>query len=300
MFKSDKIVDAAAPTYGTSTRLAASTLMLLLVTTLVSCANTPGGNSRDTAALQNPAGTDIWYLVKPGDYLTQISIDLTGSRDHWRSIARINDLKNPNQLRIGMRLRIPGELLLARAETRIQQPPVLEGQQRSVQPQQAVLATRSTRHSQPSSTREPLVFQPSSLPGVKTASVRMIKVPLQTEFDIQPLGRNSLNNPRSADESRVSSAVSTGIRPQMRPTPPAAPGKVPQMVRVIGSYYPKGIYAQPFSYSPLLMRVAPGTTMRLQRTLGDWLQVETDNGLGFLRQSDAELLDATTAGQVSS
>ena len=61
-------------------------------------------------------------------------------------------------------------------------------------------------------------------------------------------------------------------------------------IRVIGSYYPKGVYQQPASYSKLMMRVAPGTIFELEQEVNDWYKVVTDQGVGYIRMVDGTLI----------
>ncbi len=64
----------------------------------------------------------------------------------------------------------------------------------------------------------------------------------------------------------------------------------PPQIRVIGSYYPKGVYQQPASYSKLMMRVAPGTIFELEQEVNDWYKVVTDQGVGYIRMIDGTLV----------
>ncbi|MDO6460114.1 LysM peptidoglycan-binding domain-containing protein [Granulosicoccaceae sp. 1_MG-2023] len=51
------------------------------------------------------------YIVQSGDSLSAIARKTTGDGDNWRAIAQYNDIRNPNHLRVGDPLMIPGELL---------------------------------------------------------------------------------------------------------------------------------------------------------------------------------------------
>lgn len=64
-----------------------------------------------------------------------------------------------------------------------------------------------------------------------------------------------------------------------------------QSIKVVGSYYPKGIYAEPQTSSQLLLRATPGTIFALNSTIDGWFKIETDTGTGFIRHADATLLD---------
>ncbi len=48
------------------------------------------------------------YVVKPGDTLSKIATSKLGSAGQWRVIAELNGLVNPNRIRVGQRLKLPG------------------------------------------------------------------------------------------------------------------------------------------------------------------------------------------------
>lgn len=60
----------------------------------------------------------------------------------------------------------------------------------------------------------------------------------------------------------------------------------PAHVRVRGSYYPKAVYRQADFSSELLMRVSPGTAIRVSRAMGPWYEVLTDKGTGYMHSRD--------------
>ena len=61
-------------------------------------------------------------------------------------------------------------------------------------------------------------------------------------------------------------------------------------VQIVGSYYPKGIYQQPASYSELVMRAAPGAVFELEYLANNWYKIVTENGIGYLRQDDGKIV----------
>lgn len=48
------------------------------------------------------------YVVKPGDSLSKIATSKLGSAGQWRVIAELNGIINPNRIRVGQRLQLPG------------------------------------------------------------------------------------------------------------------------------------------------------------------------------------------------
>jgi LysM repeat protein len=50
------------------------------------------------------------YIVKPGDTLSKIATSKLGSAGKWRVIAELNGIVNPNRIRVGQRLQLPGSV----------------------------------------------------------------------------------------------------------------------------------------------------------------------------------------------
>jgi len=50
------------------------------------------------------------YIVKPGDTLSKIATGKLGAAGQWRVIAELNGIINPNRIRVGQRLQLPGSV----------------------------------------------------------------------------------------------------------------------------------------------------------------------------------------------
>jgi len=61
-------------------------------------------------------------------------------------------------------------------------------------------------------------------------------------------------------------------------------------IKVVGSYYPKGIYTEAAAHSKLIIRASPGTLFVLDRQINDWYKIETTAGSGYIRTSDAVIV----------
>lgn len=48
------------------------------------------------------------YTVKPGDTLSKLAIQFYGDMSRWPQIAAANGIENPNLIRVGQQLNIPG------------------------------------------------------------------------------------------------------------------------------------------------------------------------------------------------
>jgi LysM repeat protein len=51
-----------------------------------------------------------FYIVNPGDTLSKIATSKLGSAGKWRLIAELNGIINPNKIRVGQRLQLPGKV----------------------------------------------------------------------------------------------------------------------------------------------------------------------------------------------
>lgn len=100
--------------------------------------------------------------------------------------------------------------------------------------------------------------------------------PDATDVKVAPVTSNRTFQLERMDESDIGNTQTEGV------TPPR--------IKVIGTYYPKGVYQQPASYSRLMMRVAPGTVFELDREVNDWYKVITSEGIGYLRTIDGKLI----------
>ena len=95
----------------------------------------------------------------------------------------------------------------------------------------------------------------------------------------------------------VVTPINTNRDFQLNPIDPNAPKPVRNYagdgtkIKVIGSYYPKGIYTEPAAYSKLILRAAPGTLFVLDSQVNDWYKIETDSGSGYIRTSDAAIVE---------
>lgn len=88
----------------------------------------------------------------------------------------------------------------------------------------------------------------------------------------------------------VVSAVEANRAFELAPLDASNGFDVERFVKVVGTYFPIALYAEPSSASRLVMRVAPGTVFPLDREIGDWLKLDTEAGPAFLRGSDGELV----------
>ncbi len=250
---------------------------LILAAALASaCTTTP--KTTEPVAVQAPVvQSDIQYIVSRGERLAGISHTLTGSQNNWQAIADFNNISNPRLLKSGTVLTIPGYLL---SPTDLSTAVASEAASAPVTQKTTVVASQQPN---PKSSQSPdkrvrggkiVVYQPTALPGPKKVKVKTARVDVNRKFE--------------QNRTKIGSVVvsSAGDSPDI------APDNRSEWVLVVGSYYPKGVYQKPDSTSRILVRVAPGSRLRLGGRTDGWLQVETDKGIGYIRTADAEILAA--------
>lgn len=254
-------------------------LLFVIASLLTACATKP---ERDDEGWRG-AGASVRvmeYVVRPGDSLASIAREMTGNVYNWVAIADFNNITEPSVIQVGDLVWVPSELLLAEnqtlatttvpvnvAFTNPEQVAVTE--EPVVMPVAAESETSTTRANTRKTGTEP-IFQPSALPGVKQATVTTQPVVINRTFDIS---RSS----NLATQNTVGGFI---------------------IIQVTGSTYPKGIYAQPFSHSPLLMQAQPGAKFTLDQQLGDWLRINTEKGPGYIRSRDAKMVGASYTTKV--
>ncbi|MFK7854141.1 MAG: LysM peptidoglycan-binding domain-containing protein [Granulosicoccus sp.] len=244
----------------TSSNLLAAIGMLTLM--LQGCASGPFGNTK-SAQTSDTLPPDIQYTVEKGDRLASISLAITGDMSHWQDIANYNDIVDPRKLRVGTVLFIPASLISTEDAQTLNAE--LDRQQ-SDKSQSIEAASRPvTRVSLPASNALAVV-QSSADADETQADVVLQPVVINRSFELNPIDKSELALSEQSDLA-------------------------PPQVKVIGSYYPKGIYTQPASYSTLIMRVAPGTIFELEREVNDWYKVVTTQGIGYLRTVDGIIVD---------
>lgn len=121
-----------------------------------------------------------------------------------------------------------------------------------------------------------IVYQPTAMPGPRLVKVQTSPVRVSRSFS---------GNPYNPAHVPVGSRI-----------PQQAPDELSRWILVSGNYTPKGIYLRPDSSSRILTRVAPGSRLRLEKTIDGWHKVETEQGIGYLRGHDAKILASTKPG----
>lgn len=236
-------------TKSTSTlRISICALIALAAT---GCATTNPTNSAPEAAHVTPKS--YTYQVKPGDRLSDIALSITGNIADWKSIASFNGIDDPRSLAAGDTLVIPNDLLpeslshKAKTHDSVAQVAANTRSPLSVPTGNSVSVARATK--------------------VSNEQITVFPVSVNRSFNLQPIVKRSDKQGISASNSQYDS--------------------LPPTVTVLGTYYPIGVYAEPANYSQLVKRVAPGTQFQLHSEVNDWYKIVTEDGYGYIRQSDS-------------
>ncbi len=219
-----------------------------------------GSQQASVLTLNKPA--DIKHTVGAQERLIDISLKYTGSKAHWQAIADHNGITDPRLLRIGSTLTIPASLL--QHNTSALKPST--AQQSTFQlPTSADTSIAPT--SSPLAIKRALSRPASKRPPERQAedAVFIQKVSTNRSFDLNPI-----------DETTVASRTHSAL-------PDAK-------VKVVGTYYPKGIYRQPANYSDLILRALPGTLFQLEDLTNGWYKIVTSQGVGYLRKDDGAII----------
>ncbi len=233
----------------------------LLLISLQGCAVIPDKTGAPNIEPGTVYDTIIEHTIESGDRLVDLSNQYTGDNNQWSAIAAYNDITDPRQLKIGDIVAIPYSLI----------PEALRTEELRL----------STRAFGENATRKDVAGNPSApaaLPVSPTSTLalkRQAAPAASSDVIVQSVTTNKSFELKPVDEAELRLTGSTSSEAAK--------------VRVMGTYYPKGIYQQPASYSTLLMRVAPGTVFELEREVNDWYKVVTADGIGYLRAVDGSI-----------
>jgi len=239
-----------------------SIAIVMLASVLASCASNPsnGAETTGTAVVE-----EIQYIVKPGDRLVDIARTLTGRSGNWQSIANHNDIKNPDLLVVGDVLRIPVALSRNYAAN--------TGRAAVVSlPATAATATIPTNLVQ-SDDNNVATQRRQRITDEVGDDVVVAPVDINRTFNLEPIDADLSAERIIEQTSRIDDI------------------NLPK-IRVVGSYYPKGIYQQPANYSQLILRASPGALFTLEMEVNDWYKIRTANGIGYIRKTDGAILDS--------
>ena len=235
-------------------------LIITLAIQVTGCALTQKSESEEVV-IEGP----VYYTVEQDDRLSDIAYALTGSIDNWVVIAEYNDVKDARKIRTGDVLEIPVDLIHASRSNQ--------------QSDSGVLAISTVGSNQ----------------ALSTNSGRLVK-------SIASIKKRLTKPPNTPDKlSNVDGDVEVVLRPvdinrkfQLNETnidfvPDSAAVETNAKIRIVGTYFPKGIYAQPLESAKLISRVAPGVIFDLDASLDGWFRLRFEGGHAYLREIDGKI-----------
>lgn len=236
----------------------------------------PGANKQDVVAAASTVN-DASIKLSPGETLWDFAKRTTGDATNWQAIATHNNFteKQAVVVRAGQSITVPGALVkpdldlaavsaesaapqVASAEPVIAAAETQDASAISVADETAVVASSELL-------AEASTLDETQLSGDATAPMTIVEATYKTDASLAPSTVE-----RTFDDSGNLTLQEV----------------VHGEIMVSGTYYPKAIYNDADFSSSLLMRVSPGTTLQVSKAMGNWFEVETNKGVGYVHQRD--------------
>ncbi|MFK8076924.1 MAG: LysM peptidoglycan-binding domain-containing protein [Granulosicoccus sp.] len=229
-------------------------------------------NTQDIAAapskrLEIPTAEISGKAIKlnPSETLWDFAKRTTGDATNWKTIAGHNNFseKQAVQVRAGQVIMVPDSIVKSDAMLASNTPAkVIEKPATSAEVVAAVDSKAITASSE-------MLSEASSLSNTQRLADETQPITI-----VEANYSDPENKPISiaADAQDVQSLAS--IEPDLN------------NIMVSGTYYPKAIYNSADFSSSLLMRVSPGTSLKVSKAMGNWFEVETEKGTGYVHKRD--------------
>jgi nucleoid-associated protein YgaU len=226
-----------------------------------------------SSRLAIPAASEIRgtpVKLNPGETLWDFAKRTTGDATNWKAIADHNNFSDRQAVIVqaGQTILVPESLVKPEVTLASAKPtakPAISEEART-----EVLAAIEKVNQSAIKASSKLLTEASSLSnaqlfGDETQSITIVEANFQADPSQPP----------------IKIATDTIEVVKMAPSSPDL-----NQVMVRGTYYPKAIYNDADFSSSLLMRVSPGTSLKVSKALGNWFEVETDKGTGYVHQRD--------------
>lgn len=211
--------------------------------------------------LRADAGETLWDMAKR----------TTGDATNWKAIAAHNGFTEADigRIRYGQTIHVPVDL--AKAElggNKIAEAPL---------PKTDEIADAAATND--------LVAAATTEPAAPAANATQESVDATASLVASASDLNTGVSAESQDIKIVEATFQTDESVQVVEEPAVATN---QVVLVSGTYYPKAVYHEADFSSSLLMRVSPGTEMKVTRAMGPWYEVQTEFGVGYMHSRDIQ------------
>lgn len=215
------------------------------------------------------------FEVQAGESMWELAKRTTGDATNWKLIADANGMseKDAGRIYYGQKIRVPEALIrtdrapseaVAVASVPVETPAPQNASQSAAQ-----VAEQSTEP-QPQ-TRVIAEAQPvESLPSDQDLTI------LEASYKAAPMDTTTATV--NAHGALLQTPPPAGVD--------AGNQEEGEWIMVSGTYYPKAIYNDANFSSSLLMRVSPGTRLKVSRAIGPWYEVRTERGFGYVHARD--------------
>jgi len=225
-----------------------------------------------------PAQASI-VIVQAGESLWHLSERTTGKPENWFAIAQFNgmDEKAANQIRFGQKLKIPAELLIEGAADTV------------AEADNAALPATDTAKTE-AANAVAAAITPKDADGIKAGTTDGKRETVLA--DAKPADGSTVITVPANFKGEPPANLPKEAAAKATAQTQVADSKLPELqddeIMVSGTYYPKAIYNEANFSSSLLMRVSPGTKLKVSKALGPWYEVVTDKGVGFVHSRDTK------------
>lgn len=248
------------------------------------------------------------FTVAAGETLWDLAARTTGKGSNWVKIATYNDMdvQAASSIRYGQSINVPGKLLtpdVAAAPAPTEEavevaettgealPKPVEAEELVAE---AALPAAENEADQAAVEAVAKVLAPKNKPETIT---EVAEAPSTTPVTTEMVAQNTAQPTAEELEGQI---VTVDANFKAEPPKLEVPKEVAaeqlvadskakkDEVMVSGTYYPKAIYNDANFSSSLLMRVSPGTRLKISRAVGPWYEVVTEKGVGYVHSRDTK------------
>ncbi len=236
----------------------------------------PNGASPVAPAVTEPGDDAQPFAIESGETLWDFAKRTTGDATNWQAIATQNgfDDRAAVAVREGQTIFVPRDMVRdgSAAANVAEATPAVQTAPAEPAPQLA-------------SNGEPMeaIPQVGEVRGIDETVEASAAVLAGTNGVDAPVGE-TIDGDADGRDIRIVEAAFTGGADAEAP----AAGASGQTVLISGTYYPKAVYSDADFSAGLLMRVSPGTRLNVSSVEGQWFQVETERGTGWVHRRDTK------------
>lgn len=268
----------------------------------------------DAPITDSPAVFGQPFEVGPGETLWDFAKRITGDATNWQVIANENRFtaQQATLVRTGQTIYVPEELIkpdlgaASPADAPVEEARLPEVDVEPVPTAQVTVSNSGDAQNAPLPNEKQTAKQgsdnddlaitviTSAAAASRQAKDQLMAASSTSTTDILSEGGTLLDETQPI--KIIEATYKVKEQPVVAPSEPASVAKSiehdganaesPASIMVSGTYYPKAVYNEADFSSSLLMRVSPGTTLQVSKSIGNWFQVKTSKGIGYVHQRD--------------